>query len=318
MIIYTPPETITDIPVIDLSGLSAQSPETRRHVGWDMHKACRETGFFYVSGHGVSQALIDAQLAWTERFFDLPEDRKAAVAYERGKAAYGFEPMLAQQLDEGSAPDLKESYMFGLPLGGRATADFGANKWPEGFDGFEAHQRAYHAAIGDLGLRIMRGIALSLDLDEHWFDAFFENTVFSVRLLHYPPQSVIAAGNQMGAGAHTDWGGITILLQDDKGGLEVQTAAGTWIRATPQAGCFVVNLGDLLRRWSNDVYKSTLHRVLNNVSGQDRYSVPAFFGPRDDAVIECIASCCQDRPRLYPPITARAHTQDMIRRTYGG
>jgi len=316
MIIYTPPKTITEIPVIDLSGMFSDDIAARRAVGAQIHRACRETGFFYVTGHGVPEALIAAQLDWAKAFFDQPEAVKREVEYTRGQATYGFEPMLAQRLDEGSAPDLKESYMYALPLGQSREGVFTADKWPKALPGFEAQMRAYHEAMGRLGLRIMRAIALSLDLGETFFDAHFADTYFSVRMLHYPPQTS-SENNQLGAGAHTDWGGITILLQDGNGGLEVQNTDGDWLRATPMPGTFVVNLGDLLRRWTNDVYKSTLHRVLNNVSGKDRYSVPCFFGPREDAVVECIASCAEDRPQLYPPITAAAHTQDMIRRTYG-
>jgi len=139
-----------------------------------------------------------------------------------------------------------------------------------------------------------------------------------VRLLHYPPHPADAAFNQLGAGAHTDWGSITMLLQDDCGGLEVQHVSGEWIRATPIPGTLIVNLGDMVRRWTNDIYYSTMHRALNNVSGVDRYSVASFFNPNYLYRVECVPTC---RPEvgepLYPPCTVGEHIKEMFEKTYG-
>jgi len=320
MILYTPAKAATMIPVIDLTRSFSRDLADRRAVGWDIHKACRETGFFYVSHHRIAETLMAAQLDWTAQFFALPMDEKRAIDFSRSPRRLGYEPALRQVLDEGSAPDLKESYMYAVPstASGERAAPVIENLWPAGLAGFREQMLAYHAAIGGLALHLMRCIALSLDLDENFFDAAFAETPFAVRLLHYPPQDRVAHGNQLGAGAHTDWGGITLLLQDEKAGLEVLNADGDWIGATPIAGTFVVNLGDMLRRWTNDLYQSTLHRVANTKSGKDRYSVATFFSPWPDTEVSCIPSCAEARPVLYPPITAREHTAEMARRTYGG
>lgn len=320
MILYTPAKAATTIPVIALTRSFAPDLGDRRAVGWEIHKACRETGFFYVSDHRVSAALMAAQLDWTARFFSLPMAAKRAIDFSQSARRLGYEPALRQVLDEGSAPDLKESYMYAVAskAAGERPAPVIENLWPGSLAGFREQMLAYHAAIGELALHLMRCIALSLDLDENFFDPAFAGTPFAVRLLHYPPQDRIASGNQLGAGAHTDWGGITLLLQDEKGGLEVLNADGEWIGARPIPGTFVINLGDMLRRWTNDLYHSTLHRVVNTQSGKDRYSVATFFSPWPETEVACIPSCAEGRLALYPPITAREHTAEMARRTYGG
>jgi len=317
--IYTPPRTITDIPVIDLSKSLSGTDGDRASVARQVHKACRETGFFYIAGHGLSDDLMAAQLDGIARFFDLPAADKQALDFSQSSRRLGYEPPQRQVLDAGSAPDLKESYMYAGPLKPDGARDGAAipNLWPAHLTGFRAQMEAYHAAVGKLGLHVMRCVALSLDLAVDYFDESFLSAEFAVRLLRYPTQTDVAAGNQIGAGAHTDWGGVTLLLQDDCGGLEVQTPDGDWIRAMPIPGTLVVNLGDMLRRWTNDIYKSTLHRVLNNASGRNRHSCATFFSPRPETRVACIPSCALDRPPLYPPITAQEHIAEMVHRTYG-
>jgi isopenicillin N synthase-like dioxygenase len=166
--------------------------------------------------------------------------------------------------------------------------------------------------------RLLALIALSLELPEDWFCAYYDLPVTTLRLLKYPPQPASAAANQLGAGAHTDWGGITLLAQDSSGGLEVRNAAGDWIEATPIPGTLVINLGDLMSRWTNGLYNSNMHRVKNNKSGADRYSIPYFYGPRPDAVIEPMPTCLSaDNPPRFATCTAAEHVNEMFRRSYG-
>lgn len=323
--LYTPPRPTTRVPVIDLGPSRSRDVRDRRDVAWEIHKACRDTGFFYVADHGLDAGLVAAQLEWARRFFDLPLSDKLALHMRRSRSFAGYEPLAGQTLDTDSPPDLKESYYCGAELPDdhpyvvAGIRGYGGNQWPEGLPGFREQMLAYYAAVRALGDRLMALLALSLDLPEDHFVAMYAQPCANVRLIHYPPQPVDARVNQIGAGAHTDWGGITILLQDDTGGLEVQNAAGDWIAAPPLPGTFVINLGDLVRRWTNDLYRSNMHRVRNgNAAGRDRYSVPFFFSPDYHARIECLRTCRDaDRPPRYTACTAGEHLMEMFNHTYG-
>jgi isopenicillin N synthase-like dioxygenase len=161
-------------------------------------------------------------------------------------------------------------------------------------------------------------LALSLDLPENHFVPFYDMPGTTLRLLRYPPHPKAALANQLGAGAHTDWGGVTMLAQDDLGGLEVRNVENEWIQAVPVPGTFIINLGDLMQRWTNGLYRSNMHRVRNNSSTQDRYSIPFFYSPRPDSRIECLPTCTDEtNPPQFAPCTAAEHTYEMFRRSYG-
>ena len=244
---------------------------------------------------------------------------------QRSRSCAGYEPLAGQTLDTDSPPDLKESYYCGAELAAdhpyvaAGIRGYGGNQWPDTLPGFREQMLAYYAAVRGLGDHLMMLVALSLELPEDYFAAMYAQPAGNVRLIHYPPQPADAAFNQIGAGAHTDWGGITLLLQDDIGGLEVCNAAGEWIAAPPLAGTFVINLGDLVQRWTNDLYRSNPHRVRNgNAAGRDRYSVPFFFSPDHHARIECLPTCHDaDNPPRYAACTAGEHLMEMFDRSYG-
>jgi len=154
----------------------------------------------------------------------------------------------------------------------------------------------------DLGNTLLRGFALSLDLEEDFFLEKFNRAAGWLRLLHYPPQRRIEADRSIGVGAHTDYECFTIRAQDDNSGLQVQNLNGEWIAAPPIRGTFVINIADLMARWTNDVFRSTMHRAVN-LSGQDRYSIPFFLGPNADTMVSCLSSCVSPgaSPK-HPPI----------------
>ncbi len=310
----------SNLPVIDISGLAASAPAARQAVGEALHQACRAHGFFYCTGHGVPHGLIDAVMAETRAFFDLPDQAKVAVDKAHSSCNRGYEPLGAQTLQPGAPPDRKESFYIGEEIGdgdprlGRFNQ--GPNQWPMDLPGFRPTMAAYFAALSTVGETLMRGLALSLALPEDTFADFAHQPLATLRLLHYPP-SRPEVPDEMGAGAHTDFGGLTILLQDAVGGLQVRDLDhGGWIEAPPLAGAFVVNLGDMIARWTNDRYRSTLHRVLNR-SGCERFSVPFFFTGAPDHEVRCIPTCLAagEQPR-YPPTTVEAHLQAMYARTY--
>ena len=330
MIIYTPPHPPTSIPVVDLDPSFSGGPDGRSEVAQAIHRACRETGFFYVKNHRVPDVLIAGQFKAARQFFDLPLDDKLSIHMKNSPTTAGYEPIGGQILDSQDAnaevapPDLKESFYCGLelppdhPFAAQKMRSFGHNQWPPGLPEFRLQMIAYHAAMRELGDRLMSLLAMSLELPDDWFAPFFDLAVGTLRIIKYPPQTRDDVFNQIGAGAHTDWGGITILAQDDAGGLEVRNIAGEWLEATPIPGTYVINLGDLMARWTNGIYNSNMHRVKNNRSGRDRYSIPFFYGPRPDAFIQPIPTCVDAaHPRVFADCTASEHMAEMFRRSYG-
>lgn len=329
MLIYQPPVAPQHIPVVDLAPSFTGDPAAFDAVAYEIHKACREMGFFYVSSHGIPQSLIDQSFAWSKRFFDLPREEKSALDMRKSPSTSGYESGI-QQLDsqevgaEKAPPDLKESFQFCTdlphdhPWAQKRLRNYGHNQWPAQLLGFRDHMLEYQSVLATLRGHLLRLVARSLDLPVDWFAPHFEMHSGSVRLLKYPPQPKGAAFNQLGAGAHTDWGVLTILAQDDMGGLEVRNARGDWVSATPIPGTFIINLGDLMARWSNGIYNANMHRVLNNRGGRDRYSIVAFNSPRPDAVIEPMPGCVTaEFPRKFATCTSQEHTNEMFRRSYG-
>lgn len=326
MIPYSPPRVMTHIPLVDVgAAFGGGGAAARQEAALAMRDACRHIGFFYLRGHGVPTGLCDAVLDAARRLFALPDAAKAACNARNWPCRRGFEPLGNQILDEGSPPDLKESFYVGRDLGTDhayvrdGIPNYGPNQWPAA-DVLAGDARAtieeYFATVRALEGSLYGLLALSLELPETHFASALADSAPMLRLIHYPPHPVEAPVQQLGAGAHTDWGGLTVLLQDAVGGLEVQNRAGDWLRATPIPGTFVVNLGELISRWTNDLYQSQLHRVRN--VGPDRYSVAYFSNPDHFARIECLPSCTDaDHPPKFAPCTAGEHIEALYRLTYG-
>lgn len=323
MIVYTPPGIAERIPLIDLSG-SFGAGAARAAVVEQIRGASRDVGFFYVVNHHVPAALLQAQLEQARRLFELPDARKLELDLNHSPCRRGYEAMALQVLDEGSPPDLKESFMLGRELAPehpyvqRGVPQHGPNQWPSDLLGFRTQMESYVEAMLALGRHLVGLLAQSLEQPADHFDAGLAEAQCAVRLLRYPPQPADAAYNQIGAGAHTDWGTLTILLQDDCGGLEVQNLADQWLRATPIEGSLVVNLGQLTERLSNGYYRATPHRVMNNTSGRPRHSVATFFDFDYFYRVECLPGCVPpgEAPR-YAAATVGEHVQELLRKTYG-
>jgi isopenicillin N synthase-like dioxygenase len=309
----------TSLPVIDIAGLAGDLA-ARRAVAQKLRAACIDTGFFYIERHGAPSSLIEEVFGQSRAFFALPMEQKLALSMAHSRCRHGYEPLKAQTLEPGAPPDLKEGFLAGEDLAADHPAvlndpgNIGPNQWPAQLPRFKTSMISYVAAMKALTKTLMRGLALSLDLEEDYFDDFCRDPVLTLRLLHYPPQPANPEPNEKGCGAHTDWGGVTVLLQDSAGGLQVQHADGSWIAAPPIAGTFVVKIGDLFARWTNNLYRSTVHRVINK-SGRDRYSVPFFLDGRSDHLVSCIPTCTGEG-RHFPDTTVRGHLDEMVRRTY--
>ena len=304
-------------PIVSLAGMRSSDRSRRRDVGDAVRSACLDKGFLYVVDHGVPAPLIESVFAETRRFFALPEAEKAAVHMVRCRNRRGYEPMRGQTLEPGQPADLKEGFYLGnerSPDDPRVRAglfNHGPNQWPAKLPGFRATMEGYYAQMEVLCRLTMRAVALALELAEDHFETFCEDAVSNLKLLHYPPQPPNASPGEKGCGAHTDWGAITYLLQDDAGGLQVWDAAAGWVDAPPMPGAYVLNLGDLMARWTNDRFRSTLHRVIN-VSGRERFSVPFFLTGRADHEVTCLVD---EAPR-YAGTTPLAHLQEMLEASF--
>jgi isopenicillin N synthase-like dioxygenase len=309
---------MSSIPVIDLSAPHAQ-------VVVQVGAACETAGFFYVVGHGHATSLRESVYAMSERLFALPPAAKAALHLRHSTCRRGFEAIGDQTLDVGddaALPDQKESYYCGPdhpadhPYVVKGYDSYGTSQWPE-IDGFRDTMLAYIGAHDALCRRIMGLMAEHMGLAGDFFEPMLTDPMITLRLLRYPPHPANAPPKLFGAGAHTDWGGITTLAQDEIGGLQVQLPSGAWVDAPPLDDSYVVNLGDLIPRWSNGRFKSNPHRVINKASDRARYSIPFFYTPNYEAQIEALPGTTgPDKPWAYTPCTAGGHLHEMFLRTY--
>jgi polar amino acid transport system ATP-binding protein len=271
------------LPVIDVAALVAGTPARTAAVE-AIGQACRAHGFFYVVGHGVDPGLLARLVGTSRSFFAQDEATKMRWSMSRGGRAWrGYFPA-GGELTSGR-PDWKEGLYFGaeLPEDHRLvrarTPIHGPNLFPD-LPGFREDVLSYLQALTLLGHRLMEGLALSLGLDASYFAARYTGEpLILFRIFNYPSRPAPEGqGVLWGVGEHTDYGLLTILWQDDVGGLEVKTREG-WIKAPPIPGSFVCNIGDMLDRMTGGLYRSTPHRVARNTSGRDRLSLPFFFDP---------------------------------------
>ena len=293
------------IPLIDLSG---EAPDL---LARRIDAALREHGFFAISGHGVPRPVVQAAFEAGHAFFALPEHDKARWHIDHSAHRRGFDPIGWQSLDPAQPPDLKESFYIGVP-------HIGPNQWPDEqlVPGFHAACTAYTLAMDALAARLMGLFEVALALPAGFFDPYMRQPICTTRLLHYPPQPADAAQGQIGCGAHTDWGALTLLAQDAAGGLQVQHRDGHWLDVPYLPEGYVVNVGDLMQRWTNDRWLSTPHRVINRLTGRDRWSIAYFFDLDGDATIVPLPSCTSAaNPARYGPITPAEHLDAMYRKT---
>jgi len=277
----------SNVPVIDVASLVTHSAG-RVHTAEQIDAACRDSGFFYVIGHGVDESLCRQLESLSRQFFELSESQKMQIAMSRGGRAWrGYFPV-GRELTSGK-PDRKEGLYFGAelasdhPLVRSGTPLHGPNLFPA-IPGFRESVLRYLESLTGLGHALMSGISLGLGLDEHYFRQHYYTgePLILFRIFNYPHASATQGGDAAwGVGEHTDYGLLTILRQDDTGGLQVKSRS-RWIEAPPIPGSFLCNIGDMLERLTRGIYRSTPHRVINT-SARDRLSFPFFFDPAFDA-----------------------------------
>jgi isopenicillin N synthase-like dioxygenase len=318
------------VPVIDISGFASGDAAARRAVVEATKAACERVGFFVIAGHGVDDAKVKSVFAHGRAFFARPLEEKMRIRRPGPGISRGYNGVAGQSLGltmgRKPPPDLMESLGFG-PLETNDdpywTAGFGPvhahpNLWPDDMPKFRRAVSDYWRAMEELALRLSRIFALALELEEEFFVKRSDRHVTNMRINYYPAQDRPPEPGQLRAGAHSDYGAFTILKGENApGGLQVLRRGGDWADVPRIEDAFVINIGDLLMRWTNDRWVSTIHRVVNPPEeirrNVDRMSVAFFFVPNHDVEVSCIESCMgPGNPPRYAPVTAGAHWRGKI------
>lgn len=297
-----------NLPLIDMSGVREGDPASIRRAGDAIRLACEDIGFFYIINHGVPQTVIDRAMAAAAQFFAYPADTKRAVAVN--KRHRGWHALGGALMYEATKPDFKEFFSMGLELpeddpcvlAGEALR--GPNQWPDFMPELREALSEYYREIGRAGADLLKAVAAGLGIEPDFFVGKYLKPLQRTQMVYYPPHPPMAESDQFGVAPHTDYGCITLLYQDNSGGLQVrELSSNSWIDATPIAGSLVVNVGDLLAHWSNNRFQSTLHRVINK-SGHERYSIATFFDPTYSAVVDPCDLGIDPASSRYQPVAA--------------
>ncbi|GMG36061.1 unnamed protein product [Aspergillus oryzae] len=315
-------------PILDFSPFYGGDNEAKAKLVEEVRKCCNYNGFFQITGHRVPLDLQRRVMNCSKRFFDLPLEEK-------------------MQIDKSTGPELKEGLYIGEeipedhPYYVQKKLNSGPNQWPQTVPDkaeFQKTTMEYYHAVFELAKDVLSVVALTLGVDSTFFEPLTDGAVATMRYLHYPAQPKDQDEKlNRGIGAHTDFGCVTLLLQDDVDGLQVlDVPTGQWLdvgaspvhlytianpslnlQVKPVEGAYVVNLGDLFMRMANDKYKSNIHRVINK-SGRERYSIPFFFSGNPDYLCECLPNCREPgESAKYPPITVQDRVTEAYKESYG-
>ena len=313
------------IPVIDFGPVFGGAPGALQSAAAAARDACEKVGFFYALNHGVPEALVDRAFAASRQFHALPLADKLTLRLDQNNIGYlpiNASVQGASTVHKATRPNQNESFFVshdrspehpdviaGKPLRGR-------NQWPEAMPALRRDMMAYFHALGAMCDRMLPVFAVALDMPADCFAPFFAGEAHAnLRFLHYPPQDA-DADNQFGQAPHTDNSFMTALARTDVPGLAVRLPQGEWFAPPIIPGTFLINLGNMMRRWSNDRFLSTPHGVLND-SGTDRYSIAYFHSPNPESVIECLPTCVDaDHPARYPPAVYRDLVLEFYRANY--
>ena len=307
------------IPIIDFEPFITGDAATRQAVTQQIYQACHEIGFMYLKNPGISQDLINQLFTQTKQFFNLPYEVKHQLAWSDEFSNRGYVGVERERLDPDKPGDLKEAFNVGKEVTlSQSRSSLVLNQWPPNQE-FRTCVLAFYDACTEVANGILKAFALALQLPEDFFAVRHNEQNHTLRLLHYPPLQRSPKLGQVRAGQHSDYGSITLLFQDEIGGLEVQTTDGEWVTAPSIPGTVIVNTGDLMQRWTNHVFCSTKHRVViptDNRVKQSRHSVAFFCHPNNDAEIACIESCQGERSPIYSPISAGDYLLTRLQATY--
>jgi len=312
------PDSDEVIPTLDMSPYLSGEPGGRERVAAHLDEISRTVGFFYLKGHGIPQSVIDRTFQESQRFHSLPEEVKSVIpwfATDTLKSGYQGAEGPRSSANVNIIPDAKPNLYAKFSInreGGWGSTPLDPQKpiniWPENLPGFKEAVQDYHQRVELLARQFLPLWATCLDMPLDYFAKFFEAPHLTLSLLRYPPQKAIG-NRQYGIAPHTDNSMMTFLLQADVSGLAVRMPSGHWRRVDIVPGALLVNTGNLIVHWTNGRYLSTKHRVINT-NEVDRYSIPVFFGPSGDALIDCLPTCQgPGNPPKYKPATYRAMRQ---------
>lgn len=303
---------VMQVPVIDFTGYAPRERRSQTELARAVDEALIECGFFQATHLGIDSQILDQVFAASRQFFAASADTKLGSAYESAVENFGYQGMLEENLDPGAPADLKETFTM-RNLINKPPND---GRWPS--NEFRDLMASFYAACVEGAFRLQRVLARALDLEQEFFVDCHSGENVTLRLLHYPAvDKDHIEDRQLGAGAHTDYGLLTLLFQDDVGGLEVQSAEGDWTAVPAVDRAIVINSGDLLERWSNGRYRSTPHRVRPRTGNAERFSIAMFVDPDSNTEVEALPSCvCSNNPPRFAPVTAGAHLQEKIEATH--
>ncbi|USW50428.1 Putative oxoglutarate/iron-dependent dioxygenase, non-hem dioxygenase domain-containing protein [Septoria linicola] len=324
-----------EIPLIDFSAFLQGDALTKRSTAQAILSGFQRAGFIYLKNHGIARDKVQGAFSQSAKFFERSEKQKLDLGWTTPRANRGYsqpgrekttdatDPAEIEKIRAAEGADLKESFEIG-----REGVPDCPNQWPDSLDEdgkvFKGEMLEFFELVKGLHIEVMRAIAVGLDIEQDWFDSYTDGGDNTLRLLHYPAvKSEVFKDNKntVRAGAHTDYGSITCLFQDMRGGLQVLSPNGNYIDATPIEDAIVVNAGDLLARWSNDTIKSTKHRVVEPPTTADvhpaRYSIAYFCNPNFDRFIDAIpATYGEGKPKKYQGINSGDYLEQRLSATY--
>ncbi|OGT35894.1 MAG: hypothetical protein A3F11_03860 [Gammaproteobacteria bacterium RIFCSPHIGHO2_12_FULL_37_14] len=314
-----------EIPKIDLSPLLENSKSGIVEVANQIRDVYMHVGFAYILNHGIPESLVNAIFGAAKDFHNLPSEEKLKI--KQNKFFRGYMPidssiLKVSSLENAIRANQSEAFILAHEVD-QDNPDFiandnlaGPNQWPQSLPKFKEVIKEYEARMLELMYKLIRVVSVAFGMAEHDLDQYFIKPTTFLRLQYYPPQPELIPEKQFGIAPHTDYGFITLLAQDDVGGLQVLNQTGDWIEAPPLKGSFMLNSGDMLKRLSNDIYLSTPHRVINR-SGVARYSIPFFFEPNMHAIMKPLPIfCTAHAPAKYEAMEYHVHLMKRIRNNY--
>ncbi len=309
---------MTELPIISAAGLASSDLQLRQDTVAELGRACREVGFFYLVDHGIGLSDFNELFCLAQDFFNLDIEVKQQLSIKRSVHNRGYIAMADERLNPQAGADQKEAFNIGVELpvdhpdviSGKPFR--GINFWPE-LPGWRDTWLNYFQTCIDIGRLLHRGFALDFGLSENFFAAHLTDPIATLRMLHYPPMLNSSSRVDAGAGAHTDYGNVTLLATDGVPGLEVLTRAGKWLDAPSVAGGLVCNIGDCLMRWSNDMYLSTPHRV--GTPDRERYSIAFFLEVNPESIVDS-RDIFPDQEPKYPPVSCADYLASRLNATY--